>query len=302
MQINGSEYSFFKPLGQGFYGSVQQVTCLDQTFSQESDTPPATNMFAMKMIPRKEPGAEADSKEVGIMSELKGCHYIVGALGTTTDDQYEYILMPDAGGNLASLTQSGNSAGVYINTRKRRKALNVLDKILERMSPRDGSFHALSEEMARKVFRGMLEGIHFMHEKEIVHRDIKPSNILVGQNGTGRLADFGAAAHLSDKPSEGGDGRFSPPERSSEAGSYTKASDIWMAGACMAATAISPAAVYTRRNKPRSTEEIRANVEKADISGDLKRLLLLMLQDNPALRPGAKELLSEPFFMTIQPL
>ncbi len=295
--INGSEYSFFKPLGQGFYGSVQQVACLDQDNLGAGKAIPSTNMFAMKMIPRREVASEENLKEVAIMRELGECQHIVGALGVSNDDEYDYLLMPSSGGNLASLTQGSDSSGVYINTRKRLKALNFMDKILEKIKPRDSGFHALDEEMARTIYAGVLSGIDYMHNKGIVHRDIKPSNVLVDPQGKGRLADFGAAAYLSEEPKDGGDGRFSAPERSGATGSYTKASDIWMIGACMLATVMPTAMLYTRGNKPHSTEEIRSNIMRASISDDLKDLLLSMLQEDPTLRPSAEVLLKHPFFL-----
>lgn len=39
----------------------------------------------------------------------------------------------------------------------------------------------------------VLRGLEYAHEKEIVHRDIKPANILIGDNGEGKLSDFGLA-------------------------------------------------------------------------------------------------------------
>jgi serine/threonine protein kinase len=40
--------------------------------------------------------------------------------------------------------------------------------------------------------------VEHAHAHGFVHRDIKPSNILVGRDGTVKLADFGLAKHLDD--------------------------------------------------------------------------------------------------------
>lgn len=51
----------------------------------------------------------------------------------------------------------------------------------------------LSEAEALPILTGVLEGLKHAHGKRIVHRDIKPSNILIEEDGTPRIADFGIA-------------------------------------------------------------------------------------------------------------
>ena len=51
----------------------------------------------------------------------------------------------------------------------------------------------LSETEALPILKGVLEGLKHAHGKHIVHRDIKPSNILIDEDGTPRIADFGIA-------------------------------------------------------------------------------------------------------------
>ncbi|XP_059727494.1 serine/threonine-protein kinase PAK 3-like [Haemorhous mexicanus] len=51
-------------------------------------------------------------------------------------------------------------------------------------------------EMAA-VSRECLQGLDFLHANRVMHRDLKSSNILLGMDGSVRLADFGLCAQLS---------------------------------------------------------------------------------------------------------
>src|SRR5260370_3424343 len=47
-----------------------------------------------------------------------------------------------------------------------------------------------------KLFRAVCEAVVYAHQHAVIHRDLKPSNILVKNDGTVRLLDFGIAKHL----------------------------------------------------------------------------------------------------------
>lgn len=52
----------------------------------------------------------------------------------------------------------------------------------------------------KHVFRGIMEGLHFLHSKDIIHRDMKPENILIQEEDgqfTPKIADFGISKVLS---------------------------------------------------------------------------------------------------------
>lgn len=44
-----------------------------------------------------------------------------------------------------------------------------------------------------RLFRDVCDAVHHAHRRRIVHRDLKPSNIIVANNGTVKLLDFGIA-------------------------------------------------------------------------------------------------------------
>ena len=58
-------------------------------------------------------------------------------------------------------------------------------------------FGPLDEKIVRIYMRQILEGLKYLHSKGIVHRNLKCSNILVDNDATIRLSDFGASKRIS---------------------------------------------------------------------------------------------------------
>ncbi|XP_071406148.1 serine/threonine-protein kinase PAK 3-like [Pithys albifrons albifrons] len=52
------------------------------------------------------------------------------------------------------------------------------------------------------VFRECLQGLAFLHSNRVIHRDIKSDNILLGLDGSVKLADFGLCAQLTTEQSK----------------------------------------------------------------------------------------------------
>ena len=56
----------------------------------------------------------------------------------------------------------------------------------------------VSEEKARALIQGVAEGLAYAHAHGIAHRDIKPENILMGDDGTPKITDWGLGKSITD--------------------------------------------------------------------------------------------------------
>jgi len=91
-----------------------------------------------------------------------------------------------------------------------------------------------TEGKACELTRQLLAGLSYMHQLGFFHRDIKPENILYNaQQGTVRLADFGASRSLRARPpftEYVGTRWYRAPEALLGCRTYSSPVDIWAAG------------------------------------------------------------------------
>lgn len=90
-----------------------------------------------------------------------------------------------------------------------------------------------NEPLISYVMHECLQALFFMHNQHLLHRDIKSDNVLVGRDGTVRLADFGFAVGLSKEKSRRNSTVGTPfwmaPEVI-ESKAYDDRCDIWSLG------------------------------------------------------------------------
>ena len=95
----------------------------------------------------------------------------------------------------------------------------------------------LGERFMRAVAGQLLGALDYAHRRGVIHRDIKPSNILITQEGTVKVADFGIArvvegekARTGTRPGEIiGSARYMSPEQL-QGKETTPRSDLYSAG------------------------------------------------------------------------
>ncbi|KAH9941507.1 Pkinase-domain-containing protein [Amylocystis lapponica] len=95
------------------------------------------------------------------------------------------------------------------------------------------AFGKLNERLVASYVVKILEGLHYLHQCDVVHCDLKAANILTTKNGNVKLSDFGVSLNLRAMEREMKDVAGTPnwmaPEVIELKGASTK-SDIWSLG------------------------------------------------------------------------
>jgi serine/threonine protein kinase len=100
----------------------------------------------------------------------------------------------------------------------------TLEKILEKE-------RVLNCEQALDYIKQVAYGIDHAHKNKIIHRDLRPSNIIISEDGTAKITDFGTSAWLNSMPYAStriGSPPYMAPEQFLGKASY--ASDIYSIG------------------------------------------------------------------------
>ncbi|OHT12361.1 CAMK family protein kinase [Tritrichomonas foetus] len=157
----------------------------------------------------------------------------------------------------------------------------------------------LDEVTARNVFQQILNALTFCHSKDIAHRDLKPSNILVTKFPNIKLSDFGLSGIMGSEnlmSTQCGTIMFAAPECFAGHNYNGVAADIWSSGVLLYT-------MLTGKIPWRGTSQIMLMNEMKkgpppilDVSAECNQLIKMALDETPANRPSASDLLRHPWF------
>lgn len=162
---------------------------------------------------------------------------------------------------------------------------------------------AFSEAEVSKYCRQILEGLAYLHSKNIIHRDIKGANILLDKSDNCKLADFGASRQIQTIRSKTGcksvhgTPYWMSPEVINGEG-YGRKADIWSLG-CTAVEMLTTKPPWYQFEPMAALFKIATQPTHPHMPGDVttscSQFVEICFCRDPVTRPGASELLHYPF-------
>ena len=147
-------YTLKERIGAGGMGAVFLAERTDEAYAQSV----AIKIMSSQLL--NDTAIARFKTERQILATLNHPNIATLIDGGSTEDNLPYLVMQHV-------------SGLNINEYCDQKNLRIVDRI--------------------KLFQEICLAVDYAHRNLIVHRDLKPSNILVGEDGTPKLLDFGIA-------------------------------------------------------------------------------------------------------------
>ena len=151
---------------------------------------------------------------------------------------------------------------------------------------------ALEPEDAARRFAGVADALALAHKRQILHRDVKPGNILIHDDGTLALADFGLSKFLGEVSAQLtsiggflGTLHYAPPEQA-RGEDLGPASDLYSLGVTIFETVTGKLPVYGQSTESMlhallHDEPIRLRQILPKAPRDLEAVISKLLQKDP---------------------
>lgn len=249
-------------------------------------------LMAVKQVelPDVAKGTEIDKKKNVMTSALKheidllqGMQHpnIVQYLGTSADEHYLNIFLEYV---------PGGSIAVMLN-----------------------QYNTFQEPLIRNFVRQILEGLSYLHGRNIIHRDIKGANVLVDNKGGIKISDFGiskrveassvlgssASGNHLNRPSMQGSVFWMAPEVVRQS-AHTKKADIWSLG-CLIVEMFTGAHPFPNCSQLQAIFQIGSMQARPTMpdncSAEARAFLERTFEIDHEKRPSADELLTSPFLV-----
>ncbi|CAB3980468.1 serine threonine- kinase pim-1-like [Paramuricea clavata] len=148
----------------------------------------------------------------------------------------------------------------------------------------------LSENIARKIFRQVLDATVYCELKDVFHRDIKDENVIMDlKTGEAKLADFGSGTQLHNLEYTEYEGTrsYCPPEWYTNQRYFARPATVWSLGILLYDMVCGD--VPFENEEEIKEKELTFTMS---ISQDVQNLLTTMLDKDPQRRPTIKDILN----------
>ncbi|XP_022810254.1 tyrosine-protein kinase receptor Tie-1-like [Stylophora pistillata] len=212
-EVSRDHVTVEKIIGKGAFGQVAKGKATDLRGR------PGRTTIAIKML--KDDASESDTKdlinELETMKQLKPHPHVIKLLGCVTEIEpllvlIEYVPFGDL---LGYLRKSRGLNDTYFKDPDIKPRTNLT-----------------SEQLMRFAWQ-IADGMSYLSSKSIIHRDLAARNVLVGENETCKVTDFGMARDVQQENvyEKKTKGRLPVKWTAYEAllyGTYTTKSDVWV--------------------------------------------------------------------------
>jgi len=198
--------------------------------------------------------------------------------------------------NIVQIYEIGESAGVPYFSMEHVEGTSLAAQL-------NGTPQA--PESAARLVEVLARAVHYAHERGIVHRDLKPSNVLLSNDGTPKVCDFGLAKRVDDDSGRTKAGQvfgtpsyMAPEQADGRVQEVGPRADVYALGAILyeMLTGRPPfrgASIYDTLEQVRTREPVLPSALQPKTPRDLETIGLKCLQKEPAKRYASALALAE---------